>query len=237
MNEIEREGFLAHAQLPGFRRKVASARSIIAEAMAIAPCYVAVSWGKDSVAMLHLATSLGCVNAINFRTPHQQLIDDFDGVRDRFLQHTPCQYQEINIANEQTIPKAVNEQRLWHQYPVAIIGIRAEENPKKRGGVFARDGYLSQYKSGVRRGSWRCWPIANWTWQDVWAYIVLHDLPYLPSYDSVYLPGRDRSRSTNVMPFQGKQSASQRLGRIDQIKAVSPAAYQYLKEFYPWVTH
>jgi hypothetical protein len=30
-----------------------------------------------------------------------------------------------------------------------------------------------------------CWPLASWSWRDVWAYIVANDLPYLPEFADV----------------------------------------------------
>ncbi|MFM7373139.1 MAG: hypothetical protein ACKO2Z_36235, partial [Sphaerospermopsis kisseleviana] len=50
--------FEGWAKLPQFKKKVDQTKSIIKQALAIAPAYVAVSWGKDSVVMLHLCQQI-----------------------------------------------------------------------------------------------------------------------------------------------------------------------------------
>ena len=233
MDAQERLSFEGWARLPQFQRKVEQAKQIIKEALAIAPAYVAVSWGKDSTVLLHLCQQeQPDILAVHVRTPHQELLNDYERVIYEYQQQFPTHYQEFEIDLETLMPAATQALKLWENNPVALIGIRAEENPKKRGSQIKKFGLLSQYKSGARAGSWRCWAIGRWTWQDVWAYTVLHDLPYLSSYDHPQESGRDRSRTTNIMPFT-PYTATHRHGRIEKMKAISPEAYAFLKKHYP----
>lgn len=230
MDEAEKlicEGWVT---LPQYKHKVERARAIVAEALKLGKAYVATSWGKDSTVLLHLAQSLKPdIPAIHWRTPKQELLDDYNRVIREYCDRFPTSYQEIELPLETTIPTGVRESRIWEQYPVSLVGVRAEENPRLRGTSLRRYGAIHQLKQGY----YRVWPLGWWHWRDVWAYVVANDLPYLSSYDHPASGDRDRSRSTNVMPFVGGGSKSQRLGRIAQIRATAPEAYAFLKEFYP----
>lgn len=233
MEEVETHAFIAYAQLPVFKRRVAEALALIAQGMKIAPAMVGCSWGKDSTTLLHLAQQIKSdIPTVHFRTPLQDMLDDFQYVKMQYCDRFSPNYSEIGLDLEVTIPMGVRASRLSERYPVSILGVRAQESKKRRCSI-AKYGCIHQYQSGVLSGSWRVFPLAKWNWQDVWAYVCLHDLPYLSSYDHFSSEGRDRSRTTNVMPFLGGGSDSQRMGRIAQIKANAPEAYAFLLEFYP----
>lgn len=230
MDEAERLMFEGWATLPQYKQKVISALQIINTALELGEAYVAVSWGKDSATLLHLAQSLKSdILAIHWRTPQQELLHDYNRVIQEYCDRFPINYQEIDIPLETTIPTGVRQSRIWEQYPVALIGVRAEENPRLRGNSLRRYGAIHQLKQGYHR----VWPLGWWSYRDVWAYVVSNDLPYLSSYDHPDSGTRERSRTTNVMPFVGGGSKSQRLGRIAQIRATAPEAYAFLREFYP----
>jgi len=231
MERIEKDAFLAHSKLKRFSKRVEEAKRIIREGIAIAPAYVGISWGKDSVVLLHLAHQIDPdIKAISICTPQQELLHDFDNIKNQFLAKYKVNYEEIQIDLETLIPQAIQSLILWERYPVAITGVRGEENPKKRGSVIRNSGLLSQYQSGKRKGTWRCWPLGNWSWQDIWAYIVIHDLPYLSAYDKIM--DRKYSRTTNVMPFT-RGSNAHRKGRIQELRITSPEAYSFLQKNYP----
>jgi len=98
MERIERDAFLAHATLPTFKRKVEKAKEIIREALAIAPSYVAVSWGKDSVVMLHLVQSI-CPDILAFHYGSIEsatgLVSNFPEVIATYRSKFPTNYQEL----------------------------------------------------------------------------------------------------------------------------------------------
>jgi phosphoadenosine phosphosulfate reductase len=65
------------------------------------------------------------------------------------------------------------------QYTGALIGMRKEES-KQRYFTLLRRGEV-YYHKGL--GHWHCCPLASWTWQDVWGYILGNGLSYNPVYD------------------------------------------------------
>ena len=60
----------------------------------------------------------------------------------------------------------------------SFVGLRKEESVSRRERINA-----DRSLSGIKE----YWPIQNWTWLDVWAYIIINNLPYPSSYD-VYGP-------------------------------------------------
>jgi 3'-phosphoadenosine 5'-phosphosulfate sulfotransferase (PAPS reductase)/FAD synthetase len=235
MNAVERHGFLTHARTKRFARKIRQAHEVIAEALKLAPAFVSLSWGKDSTVLLHLAQQINPnILAVHFSTPCQNLLEDYSGIEKAYCNRFPTNLKTVDIGMEITLPEAVRRQLIWQSHPVALTGMRAEENPGTRGKHLKSRGLIVPYKSPELKGVTAAHPLGFWSWQDVWAYICDRDLPYLPSYDETFIH-KSRSRTTNVMPFLGNNSASQRLGRIDRMKMESPEAYAFLQQYYPHV--
>lgn len=231
MERIEKEAFLAHATLPTFKRKVEKAKEVVREALAIAPAYVAVSWGKDSVVMLHLVQSI-CPNilAIHLKNNVQQLIHDYEFIINSYLNLCPYTvYQEIEVCVGERVPVSISNLKLWQSIPLSFIGLRFEENPNKRGRSIKKYGYIHEYSTGTRKGSYRCLPLSYWTWMDVWAYTTFYDLPYLKDYD---LMPKDRGRTCNVLPTSFNQKGAS-TGRIGELRKNSPEAYELMVSINP----
>jgi 3'-phosphoadenosine 5'-phosphosulfate sulfotransferase (PAPS reductase)/FAD synthetase len=236
MTEVERKQFETYAKLAVFRRRVEEAQEIVMKALALGAAHLACSWGKDSVAMVHLAQAIQAdLPVFHLRTPLQDLLDNYQAVQVTYCARFQTNYQEILIQDQQTIPTAVSTLALWQSSLVALIGVRAEENRRTRGISIARYGLIHQYQSGPQKGSYRVFPLGHWTWQDVWAYTVCYDLPYLKSYDHPAAESKQRSRTTNVMPFGSNIGTSRRYGRIAQIKQMAPEAFRYLQTHYPHI--
>ncbi|UFP97186.1 phosphoadenosine phosphosulfate reductase family protein [Gloeobacter morelensis] len=233
MDEAERLGFLAYSKLPVFERCVEAALTVVREALTLGPAYVAVSWGKDSTTLLHLVQQINPrVAAIFWTAPHQQLLNDYAGMARRYCARYPhTQYFEIDVEGDR-VPDKVAFTRPWEQYPVAFVGIRAQENRRTRGNALARHGLIHQYKVGERAGSWRVAPLGWWDWRAVWAYTVLHDLPYLASYDDTSAVGRDLSRTCNLV---AKNPSGATQGRLALLRRQSPEYWNQLVERMPWI--
>jgi len=236
MTDAEQFQFRSYAKLGVYGKRKVHAIGLITEALARGHAHVACSWGKDSTVLLHLAQQVDpAIMAIHLRTPQQELLDNYQEVQEQYCANYPTRYHVIDIAAQLTIPMAVQNMALWDQYPVALIGIRAEENRHTRGMTIAKHGLMHQYKRGTCQGSWRVFPLGYWTWLDVWAYIVEYDLPYLASYDHPQQTEKAHSRTTNIMPFGNAIGTSRRYGRIAHMKRIAPAAYQWLQEHAPHI--
>lgn len=237
MDHCEREAFLAYAQLPKFKRRVAEALDVIREAWAIAPSCVSISWGKDSIVMLHLCQQIQPdIMAVNIGDELEDLQDNYSEVVDNYRAKFGFNYLQIfyDEALDGGFFKQI--QRIYEQFPVNFIGCRAEENKRRRTAI-SKYGKIHQYQSGTNKGKWRAFPLAYWSWQDVWAYICLHDLPYLKSYDHLLSSDRSTSRTAVIHNFDlhrgNHQEALIRHGAFARLRAIAPDYYRMYADLYP----
>ena len=107
----------------------------------------------------------------------------------------------------------------------AFIGVRREES-NNRQRLFAMRGVL--YYADTRK-LWACYPLAHWTARDVWAYTVIHKLPYNELYD---LAPEGRERARNGAMF-GTRSA--RYGRLKFLQQVYPDWFNRFAAEFPEV--
>lgn len=208
------------AQLPQFKRKVKKAKEVIAEALAIAPAYVGVSWGKDSTVLLHLAQQLQPdIKAISFTHPERDVISNYSEVVACYCGRFSTNLEDINIDGDH-VPAKVVQSRLWERYPMALVGVRKEES-KGRAISGSKYGLTHQYKTG----SWRCHPLLYWGWKDVWAYLISNDLPYLKWYESQSI---ERGRTTDHLSKTVDKSWQVR--RLESFAISNPEYYNWLKQ-------
>lgn len=69
-----------------------------------------------------------------------------------------------------------------HGFDGVALGLRGEESYGRRMNARTR-GATYQYK---RDGLWACQPIWDWSYDDVWAFIVTAGLPYCGVYDRLW---------------------------------------------------
>lgn len=227
MDDAERLMFEGWAALPQFKRKVEQAKAVIQEALAIATAYVACSWGKDSIALMHLCQQAQTdIPVISFGHPDRELISNYADVEQRYCDLFAPNLITIELVGDH-VPLKVQQAKIWQQYPVALVGLRKEES-KNRSIVLTQYGLIHQFQTGDRSGSWRACPLGWWDWKDVWAYIVVNDLPYLSAYDRA---PKDRGRTTDHL----SKSAIKRWQRtrLEEFAAVSPSYYHYLRSQFP----
>lgn len=226
MESREREAFLAYSHLPKFRRRVTEALDVIREALEIAPSCVSVSWGKDSIVMLHLCQQVKSnILAVSFTHPERELISNYAEIQSAYSRQFGLNLRDIDIEGDH-VPAKVVQQRLWEEYPVNFVGLRKEESDR-RSIALAKYGLIHKYASGDKANSYRVCPIGWWNWQDIWAYICLHDLPYLKIYDQL---SRERGRTTDHLSKTTGKAWQQR--RLDELKRVAPEYATFLRENY-----
>jgi 3'-phosphoadenosine 5'-phosphosulfate sulfotransferase (PAPS reductase)/FAD synthetase len=228
----ERLMFEGWAKLPQFKKKVEQARSIIEEALVIAPAYVAVSWGKDSVVLLHLCQQIKPdIIAVNYGSPEQDVVDNYSEIISTYLDKNPTDYRElIGLPEWANTPDTVQDrcnQILNGEYTIAFVGLRAEES-KNRKRSLIKNGLIYQYKTGKYAGHYRICPLGWWTWRDIWAYIIINDLPYLNSYDH-----KDRKHGrTNAHAkywFSANKNKQLSDGKIELIQRYNYPLFQLLQ--------
>jgi predicted phosphoadenosine phosphosulfate sulfurtransferase len=70
---------------------------------------------------------------------------------------------------------------------VSIIGLRAEESPDRRFVMFGEDSDLFWLRRKTEPN--KAYPIIDWSYTDVWKYLVENNLPYNKVYDKMYMLG------------------------------------------------
>jgi 3'-phosphoadenosine 5'-phosphosulfate sulfotransferase (PAPS reductase)/FAD synthetase len=226
MDNAERLMFLGWAKRSQFKAKVEQAKATIAEALAIAPAYVACSWGKDSTVLLHLAQQVQAdIPVISFGHPDRDLLG-YQTVIDSYCHRYSPSIETINIEGDH-VPEKLNIAQIWERYPMAIVGVRKEES-KARSISVTKYGLLHQFRSGNRTKSWRCFPIGYWGWKEVWAYIVTNDLPYLDAYNR---QPWDRGRTTDHLSKTSNKRWQRT--RAEEFARVAPDYYHQLKSQFP----
>lgn len=221
MDDDERLMFEGWATLPAFKKKVEQAKVVIKEALNIAPAYVAVSWGKDSVVMLHLCQQIKPdIIAVNYGSSEQDIVDSYSQVINDYLQRFPTNYKELiglpEWANEPDTVQDRCNQILEGKYNLAFVGLRAEESKNRKRSI-AQNGLIHEYKSGRYKGHYRVCPLGWWTWRDVWAYTVVNNLPYLDSYD---YKDRERGRTNAHARYWFTKNKFKKVseGKLDLVK-------------------
>ena len=160
--------------------------------------YLAFSGGKDSTCCLAL------VRAQRPETPAIYISAECEYPEQAlFLWSTPaCHWfpaaepfvqvlARYNLAQD-TVETATMQAMVWEPVPRLLhhygfdgmcYGLRMEENPRTRGRHLRRRGPVFRSQ---RYGVLVCAPLMDWTYNDVWAYIVSHALPYCGTYDKLW---------------------------------------------------
>jgi phosphoadenosine phosphosulfate reductase len=89
---------------------------------------------------------------------------------DRLWERDPdacCGLRKVNPLNE-----ALSGHDAW------IAGLRRDQSPSRAG--------TPKIDLDAKHDLWKFNPLADWTDEDVWSYIVAHDLPYNPLHDQGY---------------------------------------------------
>lgn len=232
MTPSERLYFRLYATQPGHKRRVEEARRLIERHPRYA---VSVSWGKDSTVVLALSADVhGSVIGIHgrYREPAERLTD-LDEVRDSALSRLNVDYHEVEVPGEWDVFERVGhafrsassreEKRAiawWDREfadrmraaavrlgcPGYSYGYRTRESRARKINVAMRG---SDYL--LKDGFGSLLPLAKWTSDDVWAYLVTNDLPWPRIYDIAANRERMRSDFTwTVNMFQWGQEAEWR---------------------------
>ncbi len=181
--------FLLWTETSEYKEKIEATKAIIKEALKNhRQSYVAFSGGKDSTTMLHLILQQDpTILVFHYdygkympRKLEKEIIKNAKemGVKNFYVDSGQNWYRTFFGRIEKNLVKK--------GYDLVFVGIRKEESYKRR----------RRIKKGTFLGKIdECWPLKNWTWKDVWGYIVKNNLSYPSVYDKyIELLGYDKAR-------------------------------------------
>jgi phosphoadenosine phosphosulfate reductase len=154
------------------------------------------SWQKQSSALVHMVSELALdVDVIELDThlffketyeTRERLVEryglnlirpDIITVAEQHKRETPNLW-ESNPDRCCHIRKVEPLIRVLEPYDAWVSGIRRDQSPSRAN--------AGKVERSERYGVWKVQPLADWSEQDVWAYITANDIPYNPLHDAGY---------------------------------------------------
>lgn len=243
------ESWKLRARIKEYKRHAEHSKDIIKKSLDMGVKFC-LSWsgGKDSTVMTHLVRSLAS------NTPIITQFDDCDWPEKRLYIERVCKAQGWKIQEvwpDFSVWDAINEvdltgeeicsQKHWITQEAFIkplerkrkeigcggvyLGLRAKEsNVRKK--CLAKNSELYQLKNG----QWRCCPLAWWTVQDVFAYLIEHEIEINPCYFNNRLRSPEEIRLSWALPTPMGMGR----GDMEHIKLYYPEQYRRLQDFVPY---
>jgi phosphoadenosine phosphosulfate reductase len=219
-----------HAKSRAFARRLSTLRARL-ESLDPARCYASFSAGKDSAVVAHAAQAWAPGIPILMVDPGVPT-HWTEAERAAWIDYAARAGWDLHLFpwdkwGEQGIRAATDaasharaahqsmfrDLRAWadgHGRDIALIGIRAEESRGRK---------LAAYRSrGVFEFS--AWPIWDWSSDDVWAYILSNDLPWLSIYEHLGPDARN-----GLIGRNGVES-----GRMAYLRRYYPDAYRHARD-------
>lgn len=196
------------AKTEEYQAKVSASFETIKRHVSKGKCMVAFSGGKDSTVMLHLALQIDpeiqvfhwdqgpqlmprdvqeevLANARSLGAKNL-IVESWSGSEAEDMRVNPEKWRTAHMIHYLVLNR-IRRQQGWN---FQFVGLRKEEGCKR-----------TAICKHPRRGE--VYPLADWTYLDVWAYIVSHGLPYPRAYD-MYAPllGWNQARFVNFFSMR-----------------------------------
>lgn len=246
MASIEwKERFLIHSQLRDCQRKVSISRNAVVDALAtMHNPYVAFSTGKDSTVVLHLVRqfrpdvpavyfdadcafpeSLAFLNSLE-REGVTVIRFKCTPFLDILREHGIDNPRIEKITLKETVYKPVKALVKQYGFDGCFIGLRKDES--------AGRAFLRKYRGltffSKQYNYWECQPIADWSFADVWAYLLRMGVDYNEYYDKI----RHFEEREQRISYWAGESARQ-IGRWQRLNQTHPDLFNRLAAEFPAV--
>lgn len=232
MKESDKEMYLLHAQMPGFRRKVKQSIEIIQEFLRISRNpYIAWSTGKDSTCCVGLVRQVANVPAVHLDNGVElpgtaETREKMDNVIHHiaevpFLDLMEQYGFEARELRKENFVRAFEQK---YDFDGVILGLRAEESRARI--LNAKNGPIYKKKDGI----YVCCPILYWSVRDVFAYLLSNELPIHPHY---LLDSAQPLEERRVGGFISSRNRGAEMGRFVWLRQQYPNVFQMLAERFP----
>jgi 3'-phosphoadenosine 5'-phosphosulfate sulfotransferase (PAPS reductase)/FAD synthetase len=202
---------------------------------------LSLSFGKDSMALYYLLKEyIPDLHCFFLASSESFALHNFAEVMETMeaLQVTVIQTEHANNGEGwvESRKEGVDDRWLLDKqaaemgYVGSFIGLRREESKKRSMALATGYGgraayYTTHIKDPKAHGLWHSCPLAEWTLQDVGAWLWRHDAPLLDSYLAEGLKTRTTARATGISVNFGNVPA--------YLKARNPAAYNRIIQIFP----
>ena len=176
-----------HAQTRGFKHRVSRSEDIVRRALDLdAIPHVALSGGKDSTVVYEMVKEQCSIIPAVWSDDEWWLPETLEYIQR--LQNRGDDVRQIRTNDEHADWfriagdfNGIQDYARQQGWGLTFLGLRQEESTARKMHL-RKQGALFLAKSD---GLWHCNPIHNWTWRDVWAYIVSRELDYNKAYDKL----------------------------------------------------
>jgi 3'-phosphoadenosine 5'-phosphosulfate sulfotransferase (PAPS reductase)/FAD synthetase len=211
MDERTRRMFLLWSHRPEFKGKVEAAAVQIKSFIEKDKCVVAYSGGKDSIVLLHLALQVDPSIDV-FHWDHGSHLMPREVQAEILANAQQLGAKNLYVETSEAVERADMREnwRGWyavfwgsldrvkreHGWQTQFVGLRSEEGCK-------RSAKIRKPTKG------EVYPLADWSYLDIWSYIISNNLPYPKLYD-VYGPllGYDKARFVTFFDMEFEKFGS-----------------------------
>lgn len=185
--------------------KIDLANEIIAKMLELSSNpYLALSFGKDSLVMLDLVLKQFPDIQCNFlKSDESDLMHDFKGIEEWYLTNKSLNLNIVNTHRMQEVgwdyalaQKGKKDDwfldgfihdKFGNKFDGVFMGLRIEESKARRMTLLKKSNnveykFIHKYKTGKRKDTYRCCPIAHFSESEIMEYLKENKLKYLEIY-------------------------------------------------------
>lgn len=249
MDERSRKKYLLISKMSRYKKRLAEAKDAIQQA--VDTCNmpaVSFSFGKDSLVCVDIARQIDPdILILNIDRGEGGDIQEAVDIYDRYAEGHRLNYHRVKTPRSvmqiyrdaggiNEVEKMEITSNLIRGFTTAnkrfevdcsIMGLRTEESTGRS--HLRKYGTFHRTKTG--KMPYKCKPVLNWRGEEIWAYIVSNDLPYISFYDrEARFDGYEKARYSNWAGSSFKE-----WGRIARLKYTMPELYNKFAAEFPEV--